>query len=982
MTAEARQFDDYELHSPPFTAADGRTLAERLYGRGGEAVELGSHQDRNFLIIGGDGARAVLKIGNPHFGRPSLEMQNAAMHHLATAALPFETPLPLASLAGAEIEAVDRDGVVYDVRLVTYIEGEPFTAAQHLSAPVRERLGRTAAAAAAALAGFDHPAAGRVLQWDVQHARAVVDGLLRHVGDPDRRALAETAMAAHDLALGRLAGSLRRQVIHGDVTDYNVIGRRDAAGRLQPAGLIDFGDMTRTYLVGEAAVTAAAVAGREPAAALAAICDVARGFDAVLALTDEELAALFPLVLGRQAASAVSTDQQAGLDPDNDYATALIDVDWATLDTVAAIPPALAEAAVRAACGRDPHPRGRRVTELLRGASPPIDGSAAAGMVDLGAASGRFAHGEWRTAEGIAAVFPGGIRLGRWGEGRPTHGEGAGMREPATVHLGADVFCPAGTAVSTPLGGTVERTGDRELVLRHELDDGPIWIRIAAVDPAVEQGAELLAGQQVGTVAAAAALPPHAHVQLCTAPVERLPGTAPGSLADAWLALCPDPSPLLGQAVAAGRRHASELRRRRDLVVAGAQHLYYRRPPEIVRGWRQHLYDADGRAYLDMVNNVAILGHSHPAVAEAAHRQMRLLNTNSRFLYESMAAFAERLTARVPAPLERVFLVNSGSEANDLALRLARAFTGRDDVIAVEGAYHGWTAATFAVSTSPVDNPQAATSPPPGLHVVPQANTYRGPHGAGDPEAGARYARHVLEACRSAEAGGGVAAFICEPQLGNTGGLLAPDGYLQAAFAHVRAAGGVCIADEVQVGYGRLGHWFWAFEQQGAVPDILTIAKSTGNGHPVGAVITTAEIADAFGEAGFFSSVGGGPVSCEVGSAVLDAIRDERLQENAVATGERLRTALVALGGRHPLVGAVHGAGLYLGVELVRDRSTKEPAAAEADAVCERMLELGVIVQPTGDHMNVLKVKPPLCITPADADLFAEALDRVLTEGW
>ena len=175
-------------------------------------------------------------------------------------------------------------------------------------------------------------------------------------------------------------------MIHGDVTDYNVIGRRDAAGRLQPAGLIDFGDMTRTYLVGEAAVTAAAVAGREPAAALAAICDVARGFDAVLALTDEELAALFPLVLGRQAASAVSTDQQAGLDPDNDYATALIDVDWATLDTVAAIPPALAEAAVRAACGRDPHPRGRRVTELLRGASPPIDGSAAAGMVDLGAA--------------------------------------------------------------------------------------------------------------------------------------------------------------------------------------------------------------------------------------------------------------------------------------------------------------------------------------------------------------------------------------------------------------------------------------------------------------------------------------------------------------------------------------------------------------------------------------------------------------------
>jgi 4-aminobutyrate aminotransferase-like enzyme len=213
--------------------------------------------------------------------------------------------------------------------------------------------------------------------------------------------------------------------------------------------------------------------------------------------------------------------------------------------------------------------------------------------------------------------------------------------------------------------------------------------------------------------------------------------------------------------------------------------------------------------------------------------------------------------------------------------------------------------------------------------------------------------------------------------------VLAPPGYLQAAYRHVRAAGGVCIADEVQVGYGRLGRWFWAFEQQEVVPDIVTIAKPAGNGHPLAAVITTPEIAAALRpRTSLFSSAGGSPVSCEIGLAVLDAIEEEGLQANALRVGDHLRMRLETLMEAHPLIGAVHGAGLHLGVELVRDRATKEPAADEASALCERMLELGVIVQPTGEHGNVLKVKPPLCITHDDADRFAGTLDRVLGEGW
>jgi 4-aminobutyrate aminotransferase-like enzyme len=241
--------------------------------------------------------------------------------------------------------------------------------------------------------------------------------------------------------------------------------------------------------------------------------------------------------------------------------------------------------------------------------------------------------------------------------------------------------------------------------------------------------------------------------------------------------------------------------------------------------------------------------------------------------------------------------------------------------------------------------------------------------------------RSVASACENAAGNGGVAAFISEPLLGNQGAVTPPAGFLLGAYETVRAAGGVCIADEIQVGYGRTGEHFWAFEHEGAVPDIVAVAKATGNGHPVAAVVCRAEIADAFGRrAAFFSSTGGGPVSCEVGLAVLDAIAEEGLQDNAAAVGGALHEALLAQMDDHELIGAVHGRGLYQGVDLVVDRDTREPAPAHARWICERMRELGIIDQPTGDHGNVLKVKPPLCISESDAEQFVAVLDRVLSE--
>jgi 4-aminobutyrate aminotransferase-like enzyme len=459
------------------------------------------------------------------------------------------------------------------------------------------------------------------------------------------------------------------------------------------------------------------------------------------------------------------------------------------------------------------------------------------------------------------------------------------------------------------------------------------------------------------------------------------PAFARATAAPAWRRLCPDPSALLGIDCAAPAIDASAVLARRDSAYALVQGRYYEEPPQIERGLAEHLVDASGRIYVDMVNNVALLGHAHPAMTRAVARQWHLLNTNSRFNYEVISQFSERLAAIAPDGLDTVLLVNSGTEATDLALRIAFAHTGRAIVIAVGEAYHGWSVGADGISTSLADNPNALDTRPPWTRFLDSPNSYRGSHRG---PAASGFARDAVERIDGLAAAGDLpAAFIAEAVYGNAGGVLLPAGYLEAVYAAVRRHGGLCIADEVQVGYGRLGHHFFGFEQQHVVPDLITVAKAMGNGHPIGAVITRREIAESLRETGsFFSSAGGSTVSCRAGLAVLDALEADGLQANAARVGDHLAAGVAALAERHPLIGAMHGMGLYAGVELVRDRETREPATEEAFAICERMRELGVVVQPTSDRMNVLKVKPPLCITRESADFVLAQLERTLTEGW
>ncbi len=437
--------------------------------------------------------------------------------------------------------------------------------------------------------------------------------------------------------------------------------------------------------------------------------------------------------------------------------------------------------------------------------------------------------------------------------------------------------------------------------------------------------------------------------------------------------------PVVKQPATRPRRTRAELLGSRQKHLGPSLSISYESPLHIVSGSRQYLYDSDGRRYLDCVNNVAHVGHSHPYVVRAASEQMAILNTNTRYLHEHLIEYNERLTAALPEPLSVVYLVCSGSEANELALRLARAHTSRNEVIVVDAAYHGNTSTMIDISPYKFDGPGGRGCPS-WVHKVSTPDVYRGAHRG--PDAGQLFADDVAQAARQvSNTGHGPAAFFCESALGCGGQIILPPGYLSEAYAAVRAAGGVCVADEVQTGFGRAGTHFWMFETQGVVPDIVTLGKPIGNGHPLGAVITTPEIAASFANGmEYFNTFGGNPVSCAVGLAVLDVIRDEELQQNALEVGAYLKQGLQELKNRHSLIGDVRGLGLFIGVELVRRRDTLEPADSEAARVVERMKERGILLSTDGPNHNVIKIKPPLVFSRADADFLVMNLDFVLGE--
>lgn len=1000
--------------APTFSLEEALEFSNRFFGLGGSARQLDSERDQNFRIDGNGVPGGILKIVNASEPSGESAFQAALLEHLENHAPDLPVPRLKKTGDGAALAFVDSaGGAAHALRMVSWLPGQPM-AETGRTPETLESLGRMLGRLDRALQGFIHPGALRSFDWDIRMAGAA-RGRLHHVGDASDRALLTTLLDRFDREVAPRLGGLRAQVIHNDANDWNVLVDPADAGKV--TGLIDFGDALHSVLIAEVAV-ACAYAILDMDDPIGAAGRVAAGFHAEYPLREEELDLLFDLIVMRLVTSVTLSAARKAKTADNPYLAISEAPAWRMLRRLGAMNRNIATAILRHACGLEAAPGARKIAAWIaarrRDLLPLLDrhpAMLAKAIVPFGdpshpmtvASAGERPDEATAWWDHFCREHDVELGIGPWGEKRIVYTSNIFESKLITGerrvhHLGLDLFMAAGTRVYTPLAAVV-RSADIEphplgygcvVVLEHRPEGCPpfltLWGHMASeAGHRLKPGDRLAAGGLVGEMGPPAengGWAPHLHFQISTdttLSADHILGVGEQRYLPVWAELFPDAAGLAGLPTETfgdpGRGKADIVAARKASLLRNLS-ISYSQPIKFVRGEGAWLIDEAGRAYLDCFNNVCHLGHAHPDVVAAIASQAARLNTNTRYLHDAIVTYAERLTATLPAGLSVAAFACSGSEANSLMLRLARAHTGRNETIVLDWAYHGTTQELIDLSPYKYKRKGGKGRP---AHVFEAAipDGYRAPADWPVEEHGRRFAESVAEQIAAmAKEGRAPGLFLAESIPSVAGQVFLPEGYLSEVYAMVRAAGGVCAADEVQVGFGRVGSHWWGFELQGVTPDIVTMGKPIGNGHPMAAVVTTRAIAASFDNGmEYFNTFGGNPVSCAAGLAVLDAIERDDLRENARTVGDYLLARFRELQARYDVIGDVRGEGLFLGVELVTDRRTKEPATAIARRVNDGARKRGVLIGTEGPHDNVLKMRPPMIFSRANADHLVAVLD-------
>jgi len=973
-----------------------KEIAAKLYNKTGSIKQLPGELDHNFLIKTETGD-FILKIAFAEKCELNfLNSQNNILAHLKGGNPTLLLPEIITGSNGNLINELDIEGKKFYVRLLTWLPGKLWSDAKSHTIELLNDLGKKAGKLTSLLNNFEDPYfRNRKFDWDISQTSWTKK--YQNLFNSEEKKYIEHFYEGFESIEPQLT-QCRKSIVHNDINDNNIIIQTAGV-----TGLIDFGDTTYTATINDLAICITyAIMQKEQV--LEAALEVIKGYHTSFPLKEEELELLYWLVGARLIISLTKSQINAQSEPENKYHQVSTVAAWDLIEKWYYTNPYLASAFFKDTCGYKEnekfllfkkycHSPKYFLSDLIESKKPTsfkhlnLDiSSDSISNIEDSRSKGKIAN---RIKE-IWLEKNKNILFGGYNEVRPEFIneenriatlEGDFWRN---ILLGLQFWHFKKFKVRALIPGKIIELNEirKLLIIENSFDNEEKFYSIylnLKIDSSLKVDQEIDKGTVLGN-----------HKPKEKDPfIFQLSLLNPNTLKPILNCLEREkevlnqifPNPLLlfkGLQIADSSFDRETLISERKTYLGKSLSLSYEEPLKIVRGDGVYLIDDKGRKYMDMVNNVAHVGHENQKVLKAGKKQMEMLNTNSRYLHDNILKFAKKLLASFPKELSVVHFVNSGSEANELAIRMAKSHTGQKDFIAVEVGYHGNTNACIDISSYKFDG-KGGKGAPEHTHIVPLPDTFRGKY-RGD-HCGPSYAGHIKEAIKEIYSKNRKpAAFICESIISCGGQIELPKDYLKLAYEYTREAGGICIADEVQVGCGRLGADFWGFQEHNVIPDIVTIGKPLGNGHPLAAVVCTKEIANTFANGmEYFNTFGGNPVSCAIGNKVLEVIEEENLQQNALENGNYLKEQLKMLQNQFPVIGDVRGQGLFLGFEL--NDKDKNPLPDAARLLVNRMKDRGILMSTDGPDNNVLKIKPPIIINRNQIDYFIYHLKIVLQSG-
>ncbi len=976
----------------------------------GDIKQLPGEIDFNFKVDTIDQKKYVLKISRPDFDIRYLDFQERILLHLNKGNGTF--PEIIENKDGNPNSIIiDENGNKRVVRLLSWVVGRVWSEVNPILSELLINLGKKAGNLTNLLYDFEHSFGHRNFEWDI--ARANWTGDYLDLFPSNQQEIIRHFLQRFEENSTKYS-YLRKSIIHNDVNDNNILVSSNTYSP-EVVSIIDFGDAVYTQTINDLAITIAyAIMGKEDV--VDAAISIIKGYNSSFEIKEQEVDLLYVLVALRLIISVTKSAINRKKEPENSYLQISDKPAWDALEKWFEVNENFATYSFRYECGFDAHPNESIFSEWalnknfsLSELFPTVCLNDAS-KVDMSVGSTWLGH-EMEYNDNDVLQFklnqfsknhPDTIIAGGYLEPRPIYvtdaykTEGNSGPQYRSVHLGIDFWLPAYTPVHALFDGIVHiainDAGDKEygglVILKHLVDGLEFYTlyghqTIESVEK-IKVGDKITKGHKISELGP----PPengnwasHLHFQIMLDMLgneHEFPGVTYPKQTIVWKSICPDPNLLFKlDSLICTEKESSVLIDYRKEILGKSLSLSYAEPLHIVRGSGVYLMDDMGRKYLDTVNNVAHVGHENPEVVVAGINQMSVLNTNTRYLHQNIIEFAKELLETFPEELSIVHFVNSGSEANELALRMAKAYTRQRDIVAVEVGYHGNTSGCIDISSYKFDG-KGGNGAPEFTHIVPLPDAFRGAYRGEN--TGSSYAKHIdLVIQEINNSNRKPAAFICESIISCGGQIELPDNYLSEAYKHIRNAGGVCIADEVQVGCGRVGKAMWGFQLHKVVPDIVTIGKPIGNGHPLAAVVCRKEIAEAFANGmEYFNTFGGNPVSCAIGLKVLNVVKEDNLQQNAHETGKYLKTKLTYLSNKFPIIGDVRGQGLFLGFELVDKNMV--PQTKKTNYLANRMKDFSILLSVDGKDNNVIKIKPPIVFDKENADELIIRLTQVLSE--